>query len=305
MAAHLGSLIDAAGGEPIEAARYLINQALRQYDDRAEVGIDTSGGRRRMLGPGRRIVVTRYTGRAPTLHQMRIQSEVDLPNASSPRATAIALIDTMSPQICYQALRQEDTRRLGLGEFPLYVGSEAMHIEHLYIDRSLVEMSRETATNASQRIEYAISAITSQPTSAYRGGPRMETKHGFLCEAPRPDNTRVPMRTVGFRMHYGKNGMEESYSTTSRATWDGETLRLFDQAIPESALAALPGRSVGDLVRVHEELDDRAIVSARMESQGDRDMVVVTLEPDPMPAFMLEKPRQYPVTAVTGGWGHA
>lgn len=277
------------GTAPFHEAQDRIVEALRRIDPNAK--IDTTRHDPGMRAIGRRRMVTTVTaslrGWSPSLHEIRISGNVGCVMTGDEDAAAGILIRRFAPLIAAQNARAAEGMFLFGRLDPLQAQTIfSTDAQHLHVDRALVEMCRDTGRIAWDRVTRAVSTICTAVSALYDGGSRVATSSGSLEEAPRADG-RPALRTVGFPVHIRHEGSIDPPAGVQKPSFDGAELGLPDAQLPDTVLAAIVGRPLGDLVQVHEEIDERIVRAAARDPDG---AVRLALDPDLVPVFSLEQP---------------
>lgn len=197
------------------------------------------------------------------------------------------LIHRFAPLIVSQNARAAEGMRI-CGRIDPFQSQTAFgtDVQHLHVDRALVEMCRNTSRIAWDRATHAVSTICTAVSALYDGGPRVATSSGFLEETPRADGG-LALRTVGFPVLLHHDGSINPPVGVQKPSFDGAELVLPDAQLPDTVLSAIVGRPLGDLVRVHEEIDERIVTAATRGADG---VARLALDPDLVPVFSLEQP---------------
>lgn len=272
-----------------DEAVFLLDEAVRRVDGGGHVRLMPADAR--SVGTPVRPVVAAFNGWSPTLHAIRLNMSAAVKDRPDRMHMAHDLVRHFAPMLARQMARADDGMRIA-GRTEPFVATHVMavDIQHLHIDRALVDMTRNTAQVAWDRAGRAVVSTCEAASGLYGGASIHGTSAGIQIEMPRTDPERLAMRVIGFPVHFGRNGLDTGSSAATTARYDGDTLRILRREVPETALAAAVGQPLGRLVAIHEDLDDRIITSASVRQSADSCDVVVTLEPDLVPAYAIEQP---------------
>lgn len=284
------SRIALADPSPLAKAQQIVLDEMRRIDPAASISETQTPP---PVVPGMTLllrdltITATMTGWSPTLHADRITSSRSYRTRDDQKSGAVRLIEDFAPLIATQTARaKEGMRRWGRSEpLPSHTIS-ATCVDHLHVDRALDALCRRTEWSAAARARRTVSSMCTSLTLVDAHHTRTSSTFGFMEEAPGPD-PRFAVRSVGFLVHFDGRGGIDPVHGFGRPSFDGRDVVLPDASIPHTALSAVAGRPLGDLVRLHDELDGRIVLSAIQDSGGS---VKATLATDPAPLVPTDHP---------------
>jgi hypothetical protein len=236
----------------------------------------------------RPLVSADVSGWSPTLHRVAMDWHTVLPTdwpmtriADDTLGFAEALTRMFSAKIAIQRARAEAGVRIGTA-FPLQATYEnSLRIDHLHADRGPLALALSGIANPSQHLPLVtlVHPHVKQAhydTSKYRGGPKLENQGELAQEVVVPQTSpgagTTTLRTIRLKTH--TNGSLIMY---------GSFLQLLGHTLPEALVAAMPGRTLGEVAEVPEVLRHRRILEAGAGSAHSRPSLWFDLEPDLVP----------------------
>ena len=209
-----------------------------------------------------------FFGWSPTLHRIHVGTTVDAVTGATDE-----FLFRLHHNMSAQRRRAEEGGRLG------FLGPLTDHavINHLHTDRSLAEMHRSDPTLPPLFQELTKACAALHRVSTYRGTPAFGTRHGSLWETTDGGET---VRLIGSRVRFTPDGVRTGPPPGQeiQATFDGIVVEIPTDPLPETMLKTLVGRRVGDLVRLHPEIDERVI--RQVVNSDEKQRVIVGVEPD-------------------------
>lgn len=216
----------------------------------------------------RRLVV-RAKGWSPSLHKCSIEIEHPLTDFDDKfRETLDACLD---PVIERQRRRAVDGLRHGLDE-PLphfqrhFVKINGVDVErrfelrHLVVDESMPVIGTGPLTDRAS----FVCSLRQGLYNLHQG--RIHFGNGYFASEEHSVFEDGDVRGATLRMRI---------PGTPAAHIDGRRIHLMDVQLPESVVAQMSGRRVGDVARIHPALDDRIIETAALLEHMDQDGLMV------------------------------
>jgi hypothetical protein len=213
----------------------------------------------------------RIVGRSPSLHEMPMPAIID---HDMDVAAAMSVVE---PILAQQRRRAEASIALGHA-FPMhmYAGygvSTPIEIMHLHVDATTLAVflsSLASGTHQSEIVrrisDWVVGAHRKRSASRNPLAPTLAVDDVSVSE-------RLGMPTVDKEVGMiGKGGVTQSWYRRQRLRIEGATL-------PETIAAAIAGRHVGDVLRVHSYVNDRIVRTAASKTLRDGPCVDLELEP--------------------------
>lgn len=197
---------------------------------------------------------------SPSLHPISGKAMTLLPEMGSD-----FMIETIAGPIARQMRACEDARRMGIAWRNVREGTP---IDHLHVDRFLLDAMGGDAASRRTRTRDIVLAIHPTATGGYDG-------HGFFSmgqlSVREVEDGTTTLRVLSTRIPIQQDRW---------CTFDGNMLDLPDDGLPDTVLDAMRGRPLGDLAAVHPLLDGRVVTDVhRMTPTSPRRLGIV-LAPD-------------------------
>ena len=216
-----------------------------------------------------------FSGWSPSLHEVAIEAKARARDGRE--ETAMHLL---GPMLQRQCLRAAEAGRM-CHRIPLSGVMGYSVLGHLHVDRALVDMREDDPTLLPiiGHLDRELKPLHRAP-QAHDGGLVLTDRGGMVCEATGRDG-RIT-RMIGAAVDIMPDGFLADRRPQAKKVprFDGAMLTLPVASVPDTILHAMPGRRVGELVRVHRLLDDRVVNQARNSKDGKR--VLLALEIDPV-----------------------
>lgn len=241
----------------------------------------------RIIGsaPSSQLVRFTFKGWSPSLHAIRysITTKVEEKpgHPDYPSAVAVSTDEVLKKQIA----RQRAAMEYGLA-FPLPVGADASSREkhhreetiekrHLTVETSLIVMSLLSGVDISKEIDEDLGIIHHIEQKEDSDYVSNNTTFALICGLG---------HLVGTQVYHEIN---PRISVDS----DGLSLDIRGQVAPETILTQMPGRRLGELIKIHPELDRRIVLTADGGGLENRDRMRIRLVPEVVPFTRLEEIR--------------
>lgn len=214
------------------------------------------------------MVNTAMRGWSPVLHETRIMHKAHH-RLVDERGAPIALVDFTASHVNemllgLQRARAQDAARLG-HQLPL----SRREISHISIDRALPHIMDRPMSGMRMAVHEAVSRAHSSMLT-YDGSAKFNSGGVLLAERRQEDGTwlRIALPNLKMNVAGGERRM---------ATLRGFDLDIEAPHLPDTVLGAMPGRKVGDVVKLHPMLDDRLITRAVNRTHKARPGIVLTI----------------------------
>jgi hypothetical protein len=223
------------------------------------------------LHTGRHVVVrTSFNGWSPVLHEARVVHERQY-ELTGTDGVAIDLADFLPPSHVLetlagtQAARAADAKRLGHRHW-----LPKREIGHISIDHALPAILTHGHATTRMAVHEAV-ARAHASVHNYEGGTTLDAGGVILGERMDEDGTWLRIALPNLKI---------AGPSKRVATLRGFELDIDCDHLPDTVLAALPGRTVGDVARLHPEIDGRTITKARNRTNKARPGVLLTIAID-------------------------
>lgn len=214
------------------------------------------------MGP---VASVSFKGWSPSLHSTWIQAICRIPDGVDDEdRLADILLDGFRPAFRRQARRAADAALLGHA-LPLPNGIT----EHLLIDEAMVALAGETGMDLAQAIRIGIGGLHGS-SRLHRGGTRQRMPGMQIGEA---EGDGAVLRYAAPDVRITVRGRYKA------AMHRGDRIDARSGPLPETALTAAIGRTVGDVAYVHPILNGRRIVRAENGFDGMERIVSLHIEP--------------------------
>ena len=254
-----------------------ISQEMLAIDGLTQVTLDTVA-----MGPPPHVRVA-ARGWSPSLHPIRILLDVRVDLAREAHEIAADILDRIAPELDEQRRRSKAAYDLFGRIEPLDLG-HAVDLDHLWIDVSLDPLCRVAGYTLREHLPAIIRRVHG-PTVDHRGGPVHGTLAGFVAERERASADGGFVREAGVMIPFDGTegvGCQDGRPPHPPFAYDGATLSIHAEPVPETVAALLVGRPLSDLVRLHPALDRRTIASIDQVEIG-RHRITVKFTPELTP----------------------
>lgn len=224
----------------------------------------------------RNMLEIKLDGWSPTLHRVAMNQMFDMPNEPHGHM-ARELVERVGRIVGMLERRAAAGAALGLrrpeeaGSFP--------DPSRLHIDLALARMTatptacRNGASGATGRVHAPGSSCSPYPFTSHAG-----TQSDIVAERTAADGT--VLREAGWKFRVP--GAED-------AVYDGHILTIKAQPVPVSVSTAMPGRRLGDLVRIHPGIDDYVVREMHVDQLEPKlDLMTFTFERTVVPLATLD-----------------
>lgn len=210
-------------------------------------------------------------GRSPSLHAMRIPYEID------ETLSADAVLEILKPMLALQRRRAQDAVCLGFVS-PLEadlntMGMDGMVIGHLSMDATALglRLGGHPSGESTAKSRIAIATEVCRIHGSLQGGSRLGTARTLtLADTDVGISDRSDVRTVtGVHAPPGHFGMR----------YEHRRLAMPGKSVPETTAAAMKGRPLRDLVRIHPLFDDRIVDALTNATAGGIPRLIVQFKP--------------------------
>lgn len=214
------------------------------------------------------MINTAMRGWSPVLHETRIMHKAHH-RLVDDRGAPVALADFTAPHVnemllSLQRARAQDAARLG-HQTPL----PRREISHISIDRALPHIMDRPMSGMRMAVHEAVSRAHSSMLT-YDGSAKFESGGVLLAEKRQDDGTWLRIALPNLKMRIDGDGKRV-------ATLRGFDLDIEAPHLPNTVLAAMAGRMVGDVVTLHPMLDNRIITKAVNRTHKARPGIVLTI----------------------------
>lgn len=240
-----------------------VSQELLAIDGLGRVTLDTI----RTGQPARVCVAAR--GWSPSLHWINLKFKADVDLTQSPGRIAADILQAIAPGVERQRLRSKAAHDMFGRIVPLDVGFAA-DVHHMWVDASLDPLCRVAGNTLAGHLPAVVKRIH-EPIMDHDGGPVHGTMAGYVEEREAPDVEGGMIREAGVLLPFDGTegtGCEDGRPPHPPFLYDGATLSIHTDPIPETVAATLPGRPLSDLVLLHPALDRRTIASIEQAENG-------------------------------------
>lgn len=217
----------------------------------------------------------RIVGRSPSLHEIPMTAIVD---HDMDMAAAMAVVE---PILTQQRRRAETSIALGHA-FPMrmyegYGAGVPVEVMHLHVDVTTLAVALSSLPSGATRSDIVM-RISHWVVGAHR---KRSAARNPLAPTLAVDDVsvseRLGMPTVDSEVGMmGKGGGPHSFYRRHRLRIEGAT-------IPETIAAAMAGRRVGEVLKVHSLVNDRIVRTAASKTLRDGPCVDLELEPRTVP----------------------
>lgn len=248
----MGERIVARGGR-LHAACHDILNAIPGIES-----INLEWSPKTVAGPA---ISVSFSGWSPSLHRISVQAIQPLPQEDmDEEAIADQILVQLRDVFERQRRRAGDAARLGHGS-PLPNGA----ISHLEIDRAMIPLAQDYGTDLMGAMRNAVGTLH-RNEQLHRGGALLRQPGAMVGEVLRDEgNLRFVAPSIKIR----------AAGSRRAAVHHGHLVAIYAEHLPETALSALIGRPIGNLVSLHPSLDDRPV--RRAENRGTRERPMIEL----------------------------
>jgi hypothetical protein len=224
---------------------------------------------------GRLEATVSFTAWSPSLHAVELRRTLYGMTGMVDEA-----LFNLTPMLSSQRSRAAHAATLGVSR-PME-GDDFDRIDHLWTDRTLVEMRQtdDTLLAVDGQVRTSLRNIHQIVRQhPYMGGPVLAERAGVAAELPKGRHGDV-IRFAGGSVDIMPDGFLQDRRRPGGPlpSFDGLLVSIPSEPMPEIALTAMSGRPLGDLARLHPMLDGRMVDHARNSDNGKR--VLAALVPD-------------------------
>ena len=214
-------------------------------------------------------VIVKCTGRSPTLHRTRLFHSFEISDAGNLEGMLDKALEEMEPLFTEQRLRRGASEELGHREYvPLPV------MEHLQTDVAFPVIARLRDRDPRTVLETMLRQAHCE-TTEYRVGAPGNASGVMIREAASDAGTCMRILLPHVKM-------TDKDFAGPKVAWRGHNIEIKGITLPESTIASLPGKRLGDVVSIHDLLDDRIIRKAVGSVAGRLDIGIdLTIESIP------------------------
>lgn len=262
------------GGDARDMLRRQITTALNGIHGVSRMHVTFRG----LLGrTPRPALVIAMEGWSPSLHRLSMSHLQPLGIASDAVQSVRPVLNDLATVIGRLAARADAAAALGFPK-PLDPTGET-EVDHLHMDSSLAELASAPGRSRHGGARGAVRRLHGGRNGACACWSHVsDNDHSIVERIAGPG----VIRDVGWRAHDGGLG-------DGLPSYDGKVLSLKAEPMPDLIMAALPGRRLDDMVRVHPALDHRVIRSIHVDDLGGDDRLYsMTFEHDHVPLRSLK-----------------
>lgn len=237
----------------------------------------------------RPIVSADVVGWSPTLHRVVMDWNTVLPADWPPvriNADTLGFAEAVGRLFAAKLAIQRTRAAAGVNigtAFPLQSTYEhSIRVDHLHADRGPMVLTLSDWRNPSQHLPM-VSLVhphvkqAHYDVSKYRGGPKLENQgelaQEIVAPSAAPDTAPTTLRTIRVKANVAAQG-------NNRITMYGSFLQIIGPRLPDVMVAAMAGRTLGEIAEVPRVLAHRRVLDAGVGNVGTTPSLWFDLEPD-------------------------